>query len=223
MRRIIAILSVFLPWSLRRHVLRLALGYELHPTSYIGLSLVFPKHLRMGPGARIGHLNVGRGLDLIDMAENAGIGRLNWITGFPAPSKPGQHFQHETTRRSELIVHENAGITNRHIIDCSNSVTLGAFSTVGGFRCQLMSHSVEIFEGRQGSGPITIGPYSLVGTSCVLLGGSVLPAYSVLSAASLLNKKLEEPYMLYGGVPAKPIKRLPEDSGYFTRQTGFIL
>jgi acetyltransferase-like isoleucine patch superfamily enzyme len=223
MRRIIGILSVFLPWVLRRHVLRLVLGYDLHPTSYIGFSFVLPKHLVMGPKSRISHLNVCKGLDLIEMAEDAGIGRLNWITGFPAPSKVGQHFEHETNRRSELIIGEHAGITNRHIIDCTNSVTLGAFSNVGGFRCQLMSHSVDVVAGRQGSGPITLGAYSLIGTACVVLGGSALPAYSVLSAASLLNKKLEEPYMLYGGVPARAIKSLPKDSGYFTRQTAFIL
>lgn len=223
MRRLVGLLSVFLPWFIRRHVLRIILGYDLHPTSYIGLSLVFPKHLVMGPGSRIGHLNVCRGLDLLDMAENAGIGRLNWITGYPAPSKAGQHFQHETNRRSEFRICANAGITNRHLIDCTNVVTLGAFSTVGGFRCQILTHSVEIVEGRQGSAPITVGAYSLVGTACVLIGGSTLPDYSVLSAASLLNKAYDEPYMLYGGVPARPLKPFPKESGYFTRTTGFIL
>jgi len=223
MKRIVAILSVLLPSTLRRHVLRMVLGYELHPTSYIGLSLVLPKRLVMGPGSRISHLNVCKGLDLIDMAENAAIGRLNWISGFPAPSKPGQHFQQETERRSELIIGANAGITNRHLIDCTNTVTLGPFSNVGGFRCQLMTHSVEIVEGRQGSAPITLGAYSLVGTACVLLGGASLPEYSVLSASSLLNKRFDEPYMLYGGVPAKPIKSIPKEAGYFTRQTGFIV
>ena len=33
--------------------------------------------------------------------------------------------------------------------------------------------------------PITIGDYCFVGTNCVLLGGSVLPSYSVLAAKSL--------------------------------------
>jgi acetyltransferase-like isoleucine patch superfamily enzyme len=57
----------------------------------------------------------------------------------------------------------------------------------------------------------------------VVLGGSNLPDYSVLSACSLLNKSFDEPYMLYGGVPAKPIKSIPKEAGYFTRQIGFIV
>ncbi len=117
MKRLIAILSVFLPWALRRRVLGAFLGYELHPSSHIGVSLVFPRHLVMHSGARISHLNVCKGLDLMVLGENATIGRLNWITGFPAPSAPGQHFEHEADRRSELILAVSSGITNRHIID----------------------------------------------------------------------------------------------------------
>lgn len=223
MARLVAIFSVILPWPIRRRVLSWVLGYELHPTSRIGLSLVFPAKLIMGPGSRISHLNVCKGLDRLEMAENSTIGRLNWITGFPAPSKPGQHFHHQTDRRSELVLGPNSGITNRHLIDCTNSITLGDFSNVAGFRSQLMTHSVEIEANRQSSAPISIGAYSLVGTGCVMLGGSTLPAYSVLSACSLANKPLSETYTLYGGVPARALKRLPPDSGYFVRKTGFIL
>jgi acetyltransferase-like isoleucine patch superfamily enzyme len=223
MRRFIAVFSVLLPWPIRRRLLSWFLGYELHPTSRIGFSLVFPGKLIMGPGSRISHLNVCKGLDRIEMAENTSIGRLNWITGFPAPSKPGQHFHHQTDRRSELVLGPNSGITNRHFVDCTNSITLGDFSNVGGFRCQLMTHTVDIVAGRQSSAPISIGPYSLVSTACVMLGGSSLPAYSVLSACSLANKPLSETHTLYGGVPARALKRLPPDAGYFVRKTAYII
>ena len=118
---------------------------------------------------------------------------------------------------------EAAGITNRHLIDCSNSVTLGKFSTIGGFRCQIMTHSVEMVEGRQSSAPIEIGAYSLVSTACVMLGGSKLPAYSVLAACSLANKPFTETHTVYGGVPARPLKKLPEDAGYFVRTEQYII
>lgn len=32
--------------------------YEIDKTAYIGLSYIFPKHLIMKAGAKIGHLNV---------------------------------------------------------------------------------------------------------------------------------------------------------------------
>ncbi len=223
MKRLIAILSVFLPWPLRRRILGLFLGYELHPTSRIGFSLIFPSRLRMGPRSTIGHFNVCKGLDLLEMGESALIGRLNWITGFPSPSNAGEHFHHETDRRSELICAQSSAITSRHLIDCTNSITIGEFAILGGFRCQLLTHSIEILEGRQGSAPIRVGAYCFVSTNCVLLGGTCLPDHSVLSASSLLNKPMHEQYMLYGGVPARPIKQLARESRYFNREAGYII
>jgi hypothetical protein len=55
-----------------------------------------------------------------------------------------------------------------------------------------------------------------------VLPGAYLPDYSVTSAMSLLNKRLTEPYRLYGGVPAEPLKALPPDSAYFERSCGFV-
>jgi hypothetical protein len=57
----------------------------------------------------------------------------------------------------------------------------------------------------------------------VLLGGSALPACSVLGAKSLLNRAYTEQYQLYGGVPAKPIKALPKTMAYFQRKTGYVM
>jgi acetyltransferase-like isoleucine patch superfamily enzyme len=56
----------------------------------------------------------------------------------------------------------------------------------------------------------------------VLLGGSSLPHHSVLGAQALLNKKWDEPYRLYGGVPAKPLKALSQEMAYFRRTEGFV-
>ena len=56
----------------------------------------------------------------------------------------------------------------------------------------------------------------------MMLGGSSLPHHSVLGAQSLLNKKWDEPYRLYGGVPAKPLKELSQEMEYFRRTEGFV-
>ena len=72
---------VLLPWMLRRQVLRTVYGYELHPTARIGLSWIFPEHLSMAEGARIGHLNVALRLNRIELGPHALIHRSNWITG----------------------------------------------------------------------------------------------------------------------------------------------
>ena len=118
---------------------------------------------------------------------------------------------------------EHSAITNRHIIDCTNAVHIGKFSTVAGFRSQILTHSIDLEACRQSSAPVTIGDYCFVGTDCVLLGGSSLPNYSILGAKSLLNTSQQQEYYLYAGVPAKPVKELDRDFGYFSRTTGFVI
>lgn len=220
MRGVIYVASVLLPWPIRRWLLEKVFGYRIHPLSRIGIAWVRPQRLVMEAHSRIGHLTVCKGLELLWLKQNASIGKGNWITGFPAGDS--NHFAHQQNRKPQLIVEEHSAITNRHIIDCTNSVTIGKFSTFAGFRSQILTHSIDLENCRQSSAAIEIGDYCFVGTDCVLLGGSSLPSHSVLGAKSLLNKHYERSYYLYAGVPAKPVKELPRGYQYFLRSTGYV-
>lgn len=221
MKRFLSLFSLFLPWPLRRAILRRFLGYEISATSRIGLSWIYPRKLVLKEGARIGHLTICKDIDLLQVGESASIGNLNWITGFPSGTIG--HFAHQTDRRPELILSENSAITNRHLIDCTEYIHIGAFATVAGFASQLLTHSINLEKSRQEAYPISIGTYCFVGTNCILLGGSTLPDYSVLGAKSLLNRGSTATYTLYGGVPAKAIKTLPETYLYFQRKSGYVI
>jgi acetyltransferase-like isoleucine patch superfamily enzyme len=220
MRSLLRALIVLAPWPLKRRLLRLVYRYQLHPTSRIGLAWVFPQRLVMHPNARIGHLTVCKGLQLLELAEYATIGRLNWITAFPAEDRA--HFAHCERRSPELLLAAHAAITNRHIIDCTDRISIGAFATVAGYRSQLLTHSIDLAESRQDAKPIHIGRYTFVGTACTLLGGAVVPDYSVVAANALLRTAFDEPYRLYAGVPAKAVAELDPRWKYFTRTTGFV-
>jgi acetyltransferase-like isoleucine patch superfamily enzyme len=217
---ILKTLTLLLPWPLRRWVLNSVFGYQIHPESRIGLSWVFPKRLKMDAHSRIGHLTVCKGLEVLEVGPHASIGRANWITGFPLNG--WKHFDHQTERDPSLIIGEHSSITNRHLIDCTNSVSIGAYSIFAGFRSQILTHSIDLEMNRQSSAPIRIGNYCFVGTDCVLLGGSMLPDNSVLGAKSLLNKPYSEAFWLYAGNPARPVKELAKDLQFFTRQNGFV-
>ena len=220
MRTLLCFLSLLLPWSLRRALLEKQFGYSIHPSSRIGFAWILPRQLIMEEGSRIGPLTFCKNIDLLHLGAHATIGQLNWITGFP--SGPGRHFAHQPDRRPELIVETHAAITSRHFIDCTARIRIGAFATVGGFRSQLITHSIDFARSRQTAKPIDIGEYCFTGTNSVLLGGSTLPHHSILGAQSLLNKKWDEAYRLYAGVPAKPVKELSPDMGYFSRTEGFV-
>lgn len=220
MKNFLMLLTFFFPWSVRRWMLVTFFGYQIHPTCRIGFAWVFPKRLIMEAHSTIGNLTVCKSLDLVHLKEYALIGRGNWVTGFPSESL--EHFSHQKDRQPQLVVGEHSAITNRHLIDCTNSVIIGKFSTFAGFQSQILSHSIDLEHCRQSSAPVTIGNYCFVGTNCVVLGDSSLPDYSVLGAKSLLNKKHTEPYYLYAGVPALPIKNLSKELLYFSRVAGFV-
>lgn len=220
-RELFSLAILPMPWPLRRALLVHVLGYKIDRSARIGFSLICPKHLEMGPEASIGHLTLCKpGVDLLTLGESAIIGNLNWITGTPLNGTP--HFRDVKDRRPELVVHDQAAITNRHFIDCTASVSIGRFAILAGCRSIVLSHSVDLANCKQSSSPISIGEYCFVGAASVLLPGAVLPDYSVLGANSLLNKIHTEQYFLYAGNPARPIKQLSRDIKYFTRTTGYV-
>lgn len=220
MKTFLMFFSLLLPWGMRRTFLEKQFGYSIHPSSRIGLAWIFPRRLIMEEGSRIGHFTLCKNIDLLHLGAHAVVGQLNWITGFP--SGASRHFAHQPDRRPELIIETHAGISSRHLIDCTARVRIGAFATIGGFRSQLLTHTIDFEKSCQTAEPIEIGEYSFIGTNSVMLGGSVLPHHSVLGAQSLLNKKWDEPYRLYAGVPAKPLKELPAEMEYFRRKEGFV-
>ena len=215
MKKIINLLIVFLPWTIRRYVLNKFYHYKIHPTARIGLSYIYPKQLIMGEGARIGHLNVAIHLELIQMDKNCSISQKNWITGFPLSNK--SNFQDFPDRKPYLIMKEDSSITKQHHIDCTDMVIVGELTTIAGYGTQILSHSFSLEKNSQACAPIQIGHHCWVGTRSIILPGSVLPSQSVLGAGAVLQKKYTESFVLYGGVPAKYIKKMDETYEFFHR------
>lgn len=216
----ISLITVLLPWPIRRAILNWCLGYKIHPTSRIGLSWVFPRRLIMEENSRIGHLTVCKGLSLVHLKSDAAIGNLNWITGFPEGDS--RFFEQEIDRKPALVLSEHAAITHRHLFDCTDSVLVGAFTTIAGYHSKVLTHTIDLLENRQSCKPVSIGSYCFLGTNSILLSGSRLPDYSVLAAGAVLTDSFPEGHSLYAGVPARPIKKLSEDLAYFKRESGLV-
>jgi len=217
---LISLILWIFPWSIRRPLLNVLFGYKISKTAHIGYSIIIPDNLEMSNHAHIGHLTFCKGISLLKLGEFSSIGNLNWITG--SPIKNANFFKHRTDRDPSLVLGDQTAITNRHLIDCTDRIDIGEYTTVAGFRSQLLTHSIDIMTSRQNCSPISIGSYCFLGTACVLLPGTSLGNYCVLGANSLLNKHFTSNYGLYGGVPATLKKELPQDAEYFRRKTGFV-
>ena len=214
------IVLIFLPWKLRRAAFIWFFGYQIDRTAFIGRSLILCRQLSMGPKSIIGPLNIIRRVDKVTLAASASIGSMNWISAIPMAHP--MSLKKDVARVSELSLGEHASITNRHILECSDRIYIGAFSTVGGWRSQLITRGLDIKENRQAVSPLTIGRYCLVGTGSILLKGAYLPDYSVLAAGSVLAGKMAETYSIYSGVPAARVRALDPTASYFLRTVGFV-
>lgn len=206
---------VILPWFSKRFLLQKLYGYNLDKKAHIGFSYIYPKNLTMGPGAEIGHLNVAIHLDNIIMSKNTIISQQNWITAHPSNDK--NEFQDCPNRKTQLIMEEGSAIAKKHHIDCTDEVYIGRYSSIGGYNTQILTHSTSLIHNKQMCAPIRIGHNCFVGTRSILLSGTNLPDCSVLGAGAVLQKKYTETYCLYGGVPAKFVKKLDNSYTFLIR------
>ena len=208
---LVQILLMGLPWRARRRILAALFGFDIDRTARIGFSIVAPRTLKLAHNSEIGHLNVIRGMDLLDLGAGAIISHLNWVFGI-ASRELGS-----LDGPSALILDAGAGITRRHLIDCSAPVRLGKFCLVAGYGSQILTHAVVLAEDHQGAKAIGLGDYAFVGTRSVVLGGATLPRYSALGAGSTLRDRFEDEYSIYSGVPAKLVGKTKPDSKFFFR------
>lgn len=215
LRLAICALATIAPRRLRPRILSLVPGFRVHPTSVIGFSFICPATtLTIGPYARVGHLTVVRNVDTVQLAAHSHIGNLNSISGTPRGSSDA-YANTSPDRGSELVLGERAAITNRHYVDCADSVLIGEGSTVGGLRTVIVTHSLHVASGDVRCSPVRIGRGCLINTNCVLIGGSVLPDFCVLAPLSLLRGAHSEPHRLYAGNPAAPVRPLDPEAGLF--------
>jgi acetyltransferase-like isoleucine patch superfamily enzyme len=213
------LLALVVPNFGRRYLARWLLGARVDDSATVGVSLIDARNVELGPGSSIGHFSVIRNLDVLSLGKNARIGTFNWIFG----ARATQHFATRPMRKSALVLDEGASITSRHLMDCTDQITIGAFATVAGFRSQVLTHSINVVQNEQDCEPVTIGAYSFIGTGAILLKGSQFPAKSVLAAGSVYHGAEGDEYWIYSGVPAKPVKRLPDNAEYMRRNAPRVM
>lgn len=208
-----------LPGRLRAAVLWWLFGFNVHPSARIGLCYLDVENLRMEASSRIGHLTVCTDLASLELEEGATIGRLNLISGFPHGYGLGRGVFGK--RDPSLYVGGQSAITNRHAIDCTDSVRIGEFATVAGYHSQFITHSLDSKANHASCAPIVIGSFTFVGSRSVLEPGSRLPDRSVLGAGSVLRTSEARTDRLYSGVPAIPISEIGAGA-YFGRAVGRV-
>merc|ERR1711879_566528 len=174
-----------LPFQLKRLILNYFFDFEIDRSAKMGVSWVYPKKLSMSSGAYIGHLNIIKNIELLEMGEGARVGHQNTVT---CAEKGATRSFAEVERATVLSVGRGACITRKHYLDCTDRISIGNFVTVAGFNSQFLTHSIDVYGNKQSCESISIAEYSLLGTNSVVLPGSYLPSKVVVGVSSLLNK-----------------------------------
>lgn len=153
------------------------------------------------------------------MSAFATISHLNWFTAFPTWRSD---FFSGIRRSAALLLGPHATITSRHLIDCTDTVTIGEYALVAGYRSQILTHSIDLGKNRQDCAPIEIGRYCFIGSGVIILKAASVPDYSVVGAGSVYRDRFSESHWLYSGVPAVPVKQLDHMTRFFSRTYGTV-
>lgn len=212
MRLACAYVFAVLPMSLKRVVARVLYGWDVHPTAYIGPSVLTVRRLSMGPGSSIGGRNVITNLEELRLGEGATIGSGNMIKGWwdhPTQTLPG--------RNPSVYLAEQAQIASYHYIDCVDSLELGRHAAIAGFRSTVLTHTIDLVRDRYVAGAVVLGDHAVAMSGCVLSAGARIPSRSIVGAGSVVSTKLTEELTFYRGNPAEAVRPLPEGMAFFRR------
>jgi acetyltransferase-like isoleucine patch superfamily enzyme len=207
-----------LPSTIKISILRHLLGFDISRDAYIGLSLIVCRNLVLESGAAIGHMSVVTGDVTVHMKARSSIGQFNWITGGNADPR---YFE-GCDRHPELVLGEESSITSRHIMDCTGGITIGRFTTISGYRSVFLTHGIDYRTSKQDCKPIVIGDYCLVGSNVTVLMGAAIANRTIIGAGSSVVKSIDGELGMWAGVPARRIKDLTGEEGYFQRAEGHI-
>jgi len=200
-----------LPPCRAKNALLTRLGHRVHPSARIGICVMLDvDEVVVGADTIIGHGNVFRGLRAVRIGVEAILGQFNWFSRAPSLTLPDDELA------GSLVMGDHSVLTSRHYVDCSGGLWMGRFATVAGVRTTVLSHTIDLGLGRQGTRPVRLSDRVFVGSNATMMPGTTAAAGAVFAAGSVTA--LDGEYaagMLYGGVPAKQIK--PIDGAYFHR------
>jgi acetyltransferase-like isoleucine patch superfamily enzyme len=180
------------PRIIKNLYLMLKYGCVIHPQA----NLLFTKNIKFGRGCIIGKC------DIIAQGKII-IGRNCLINDYVIlNSKTGY-----------ITIGDNVNINHYTIIHGNGGVEIGDNTIIASFVGILKNHAINKYY--QDYTPVSekktiIGKYVWVCSSCVIIDGVEIGDNAIVAANSFVNKNVEATY-IYGGNPARPITKRPNN------------
>jgi acetyltransferase-like isoleucine patch superfamily enzyme len=207
-----------LPSKIKILIFRHVFGFDVADDAHVGMSLIFCRKLVLGPRTFIGHMSIVKGDMTLHMKAGSVIGQFNWIT---AGNTDPRYFKN-LDRHPELILGEESSITSRHLLDCTDRIKVGCFTTIAGYRSIILTHGIDYRTAKQDCQPVAIGDHCLIGSNVTVLKGVTVANRSVIGAGSVVTKPIEQELGLWVGAPARRLRDLTGEEYYFSRANAHI-
>lgn len=209
---LIAAIGILPAGRLKNAALRRA-GYNIAASAHIGPCLILGVgQLNAGEFARIGPLNVIRDLSMLDVGPHARIGRWNWISAAVPLRAHGAS--------GSLTLGSHSALTQRHYVDCSGGIWIGAYSTVAGVRSTFITHGIDWRTAQQSFASITIGEYCILSSNVSVTPGTCVADRTVVGMGVTLSKSYEQSGLILQS--RGRVVREDLEGEYFRRETGYI-
>lgn len=200
------LVTLFFPKFCKPFLLNL-MGHSVHSKSKIGFSILLVPKLSIEKDAWIGNFNliVSKHLFLANAAfikkfnkivapsleiliqSNGSIGSRNKISRSDAPVTYGE---------ATLKIGVWGQIVHGCLLDCTRSISIGSYTTVGGSDTQFWTHGY--YHGNEGierirvDGEISIGDNVYVGTRCTFMPGVKVANAINIGANCCISKSLDK-------------------------------
>ena len=207
MRLFLAICIAFLPFNfLRITFYRLFLGYKISYKSKVKpFNILLCKELCIEEHAGFsGYFNLVMGVNkmtirknsyiikfnrfrffnICEIAENVKIASSNVFFGTPGNISPFKEYEN-------LRIKQKSIITNKHIFDLSDQISIGEDVTFGGSGSQVWTHGFDLHHTKKQS-PIEIGDCCYIGSSSIILPGIKICNNVSIGTGTIVSKSIEE-------------------------------
>jgi len=112
----------------------------------------------------------------------------------------------------DIYIAPNCFIIGGSKISINSTVQIGPGCVLSSTNHQFDFKKKSFIKDRKEKGTLVIDCGVWIGANCTITAGSFIPQGSVVGANSMVNKKFENEQSIYGGVPAKFIKKLENDN-----------
>jgi len=203
MNLLLSAIIAILPSPLKCRALRL-LGNEIGGSVYIGFSLLQVRHIVLRGNAYIGHGNIFRNLQYLELGNESRINRWNYFTS--------GGYEH-----GSLVMGARSSISMRHYFDVCAEVEIGNDTIVAGIRSTFYTHSkgIDVVDYVK---PITIADWCYIGSNVCFLPGATVGSHCFVGmGAVLVGNHSDDEFVLLAGNPARIKKNLDRDCAYYSQ------